>query len=126
MKIRQGFVSNSSSSSFIIATRDNLSETDLKEKINKDVFGDCKKGSTFYNLANEIAAVMVNKISEEITDIEDFGSNEKEYNALKAKLPHIFMGFANSDCCDAAESILCDLEIMYEDNELYIRKEAGY
>jgi hypothetical protein len=128
MKSRTGFVSNSSSSSFIIATRDELKEKELAKKILNNTFGEYKKNSIFGNLSKEISDFIASEYLREIevTDADDFGGTEEDFEITKTRFPYMFIGFADSDGCESYESILCDLEINYQDDEIFIKKEAGY
>ena len=74
MKTRTGFVSNSSSSSFVIATKEELT----KENINK-AFGVPETG-VFKNLAEEMAKVFFNRAKKVTLEeyLEDYSYDSLE------------------------------------------------
>lgn len=124
MKIRNGFVSNSSSSSFIIGVKGELTEEKLMKSLKVDV------NSPLYPLAKGMAQVMLK--SEEFTleellkdrgcDVVDLTSLEKKIFDKGFKL---YQGYAADDGCDP-ELALCNLSIDYADDEIIISKENSY
>jgi len=134
MKIRNGFVSNSSSSSFVIAF--NGDRIGLEKKI-KDVFGmKFKHPIKFPDLSGSI----INCISEEYSDIDgikefmDYFDMEDEKDgpdehvqAIKyLKKGWIICTGEFSDQDDPEEALLCNSEIEYKDKDLYISSPEGY
>jgi hypothetical protein len=134
MKIRNGFVSNSSSSSFMIISK--IGEL-TEEKLMK-VF-DISEKSPLYPFAKEAASSMMNadKYSPEMF-LENFSYadtfEEKEqlqdnyptyfkiYENAKNNGWNIYMGSADS----YEEAALCEMSIDYEDDDIIIDKEGGY
>jgi hypothetical protein len=127
MKIRQGFVSNSSSSSFIIVSkRDKLSEKMLSNAFGLDknhILSPIVKGLCNYIFHNA-EITNTKKILEDyyVEDIKDL--SESYQQAIKSN-GNIYECSVSTDGEDI-ERVLIDLEINYEDDDLIITKEAGY
>ena len=135
MKIRNGFVSNSSSSSFVIVSKDGEL---TQEKLLKAF--EVSEKSPLFTLAKEIAGTMMNAdeyTSEKFLDNFAYGDSleekEKEfkedypeyyeiYEKAKNNGWKIYMGYADS----YDEAALCEMTLHYEDDELLIDKEGGY
>ena len=133
MKIRNGFVSNSSSSSFIVVSKKGeLTE----EKIIKAF--DVKEGTPLYTLSKGISSDMIRNsirysrqdfIDEytwsTMTDEEFKEDYPEEYELFeKSKSDGWNIYFGDADSYD--EPILCELELFYEDDDIIIKKNGGY
>jgi hypothetical protein len=130
MKIRNGFVSNSSSSSFLVISKNGELTTDKLI----EVFG-VPEASPLYDMSCELASEMFHSC-EELTldeyaenyydDLEEFKQESpKKYQEFvegDKKGWKIYLGSADS--CDQAT--LCELGFDYEDDEIKIEKESGY
>lgn len=123
MKIRDGFVSNSSSSSFIIGCEGPLT----KEKIMKSM-GVSKK-SLFYQIANDLAECIFQN-SKKYTKKEYMEEMCYEEDEIGSDAKKIFNSGMNFYCCEAAndsddyiERVLGEVEIDYESVGLIIKKE---
>jgi len=132
MKIRNGFVSNSSSSSFIIAWKGNLEE-ELKKAFNLD-----GKDYPIKDFNSEIPRTFINKIDgPNGSDIEDIIDNygdedswlEDDYPSILAqwKRAGYKIGFGElHDDDDDMERFLCNSEIEWDTENLKIKSEGGY
>lgn len=134
MKVRNGFVSNSSSSSFIIA----FSTKDTKEqhKKLKEVFGTFPKDYPIKN-SYDFPAAFIGQIGSEspLTRqeyIELYGEEEDDLDENEKKVLKLIddgwfvyeSSFSDQD--DPVDTYLCMSEVKYKDDELFISKEAAY
>lgn len=130
MKTRHGFVSNSSSSSFIVATKPGVTESQLVEllKVPKD--------SPLRFVAEEIASLIMRQNSmtpkEAISEYEeDYGeaiSESVNYDIIEKAIKkdmEIRQGSVADDG-EPIEAMFCDMGMEYEDDNIIIRKEGGY
>ena len=118
MKIRFGYVSNSSSASFIIASNAEIDEEYLKEKLKKGL------KEKFNNSKIEEAAIIIfNGIDwDELADIGSGYSKERDlpfYDKVKDLNLNLYPGGIDSDAFGAW---LFGIEIDEEDFKLYIDK----
>lgn len=133
MKIRSGFVSNSSSSSFLIyfkGTKNSLS--DYLKKVFAINFNDT------YPLkisGKEIASTLEKNINDIIKTDEDLNyyiaNNSIDENTVCNMRNYLNKGysiFSGQLCSDSEplEALLCDKDIAYEDDNLIIDHEGGY
>ena len=130
MKIRTGFVSNSSSSSFIIASKAKLDEKKLTEifKIPED--------SPLHFLSKLVVESFIQN-SEETSRkemIEDYCCSDQDLDryfdgifvqAEKDGFNHIYRGSFSSEN-GGIESGLCELDFKFQDDQIIIWKEGGY
>lgn len=133
MKIRTGFVSNSSSSSFIIAAKGELTEDRVFDAMGVD------ENSMFSSFAREIAGTLVREAYDTIKSVEDLlyirgydtlsewheyydGSREEKWLAEGYTLHE---GSA-SDQEDNAEYWICRNGIHLEADGLIVHCEGGY
>ena len=134
MKIRNGFVSNSSSSSFVIILKKNGEEL-TTEKLMKAF--DVSEKSALYRMALSLAHEMITSCEEYTSEKykenyvfddddnsfkEDYPTEYKIYEKVKNNNWKIYYGSA--DDCD--QPTLCELTLDYEDDEIKIEKEGGY
>jgi len=136
MKIRKGFVSNSSSSSFIIVNKAKLNKKELADELllSTGVLRD----SFVYDSVYLMCELMLDR-SEELDLLEfakDFrvdvndedemsgGIFSKIYIANKNNWG-VLRGYAGSDG-EAEEQLLCEMEIDYENDKIIIAKCGGF
>lgn len=133
MRIRQGFVSNSSSSSFLLATKGEVTQERLL-----GLFG-VSKDSFLYSFAEEIAAFFSDvggmekfETVEELRQYHDWGSEERfrERYAQEITLIEngwlIYNGSASDEAYDGVERWICNQRISFESDDLILETEGGY
>jgi hypothetical protein len=134
MKIRSGMVSNSSSSSFMLAVKGELTQERLL-----DLFG-VSPGSFLYSFAKEIADFFSNtRGMEEIATIADLReyydwmSEEELQERCARKLDlleegwTIYLGSASDESYEGAEIWICRNGINFEkEGSLILECEGGY
>lgn len=125
MKIRNGFVSNSSSSSFVIASKKPLSE-----ELFMQVLG-VPENSPLSTFAKEISKWFVENAKKltikEYLDKYDYGGDdipEIVKKAIKKDLT-IYAGYAANDDGHLEEAI-CNMDFDYESDDFIIEKDGGY
>lgn len=126
MKIRNGFVSNSSSSSFIVGAK--------KGKITKEkILSSFKtsKDSVLYFTIEDMTKYILNcqrytleEYLEEnnfkITDIDE------DYKNIFSKCSDVIIDWVSDDSGEITEYLLCTLSINYEDDDIIFLKDGGY
>ena len=132
MKIRFGFVSNSSSSSFIIAFKGN--ENELREKL-RDIFGSLPEKYPIKAMPPIGDIVADNVEDDPIKTLNDWDERYGDWNnshenhakfieRLKEGWTIYYGGFV--DDRSKLEEFLCDSDIDYEDDKILIWQEGGY
>ena len=140
MKIRAGFVSNSSSSSFVMAST--LKGDALREKLEKvfglnyDLSGKPYPIKAFdLNIGKHIYKTLDDGIStkeeylKEIYSTEEKARQSEDYSKNLDFIENgftIYMGGFSDEGYGDLDQFLCKSEISYEDSELYIYQEGGY
>jgi len=147
MKIRNGFVSNSSSSSFVVIMKNNEKMT--KEKL-LEVF-DVNEKSPLYSFAKDLSDWIMSNVKEydikgihnnfvgnykkiELTDeqmineiIEDYGGMDREeLEKIANKEYRYYYGSASSDSGEALEYYLCENGINIDTDLIKIDSGGGY
>ena len=121
------FVTNSSSSSFILGVKDKLT----KEKVLNmmKVPGD----SPLRELAEEFAGIIYSNSSKFKLDeiLEDYGCEDISelpdmYKKIIGNDEFVFYEGTVSDEINSVYSILCNMDFHYEDENFIFYKEAGY
>jgi N-methylhydantoinase B/oxoprolinase/acetone carboxylase alpha subunit len=137
MKIRQGFVSNSSSSSFVIVSKNGELN---KEKIKKAFEG--AKNTPFESLINTCADTLYNESRQQDVEsvLDDYGFKTfddfyndviryKETRVLADALLNnevVYTGKISDQDGDSGSYTVCGMKIDYEDDDIIIYKEAWY
>ena len=138
MKIRNGFVSNSSSSSFIVGFKKGLSNKEKEQLLLKKM--GINENSFFYNIAKEITGCIINSnfIKNKEKLLEEFGYDSFEemeeleswttnaFLKCEEKNFDIYTGSAGNDSEDTGEILLCDMEWNIDDNDIFIQKDASF
>lgn len=133
MKIRHGYVSNSSSSSFIVGVKGGkLSVEHLMEAFQVPESSPMHKiardfAATMYNLSNEVTLETLRETYyEKDATLESLAANGcKEAKMLLAGY-RVYQGWASDEDSSGAESYLCNTEIDYESDAVYVYSEGGY
>ena len=131
MKIRQGFVTNSSSSSFVVVMKKDISEDEVKEKIESLFVLDNKH--PLYNFSKQI----VNSFLRELKSSGKFDSlqelfdyfyidEDNEWTRLFVKYGNLRHGSFSDDTYDECETWLCNNSLNYEDDDIIILHDGGY
>lgn len=136
MKVRSDFVTNSSSSSFLIMTKNQYTKQELKNELSDIV---SLSNGLFPMLGIDIANVLVSNANE--LTIEEFmdeyigdydfeelknqgGFSKTVYNNYNT-YPFILVGFV-SDEEGGLEAFLCDADIDFKNDKMIIVKYGGY
>lgn len=129
MKVRQGFVSNSSSSSFILAVKGDLTKDKLLKafKVPKD--------SPMYSVAKDMIDIIIcnSKVMTTrellddycVDDIDELPIEQREVIGKAGGKFSMYCGFASSEE-GGIEGALCELDINHESDDLIFKKEGGY
>ncbi|MCK9416303.1 hypothetical protein M0Q97_06565 [Candidatus Dojkabacteria bacterium] len=124
MKIRNGFVSNSSSSSFMIISKNGELTTNILMKSFK-----IDKESPLYNVAKDIAKDLKSLSRKYTKDdfLKEFANSEKD---LEEDYPSLYEIYKKIDyhiyyamCDDVDYPLLYNLNIDYEDDNILIKKD---
>lgn len=132
MKTRTGFVSNSSSSSYIIALKEPLKDTlyDIETRLMD--YLDVNINSPFYPIAEEVVSIFLDNMK----DCGDFKSAEDElYNKWIEELEdredldefkHIYIGDISTEDGGIEEFIINYIEMNINEDELYMHFDGMF
>jgi len=142
MKIRTDFITNSSSSSFVIMSRIPLTELQLKQEIiealNLSELGnsllpnlgkDIVRVLTFDLTHTDIAGYLYDMGYDDVSELENRSrrwkvgqriyENHKEY-------PYIMMGSVSNESDEPMEVMLVDTDIDFKNNKIVVVKDGGF
>ena len=132
MKARLGFVSNSSSSSFIIGSKRELSKEDIAWALG---IHKVKNQKLAYNILSKIVETLFDNLDEQSVEdrAKEYGESVEEhmkgYGLNKQqikKYKNFYTGAVSNDSNNPIEVMLVDLDLDYEDENIITKKEAGF
>ncbi len=131
MKIRSGFISNSSSSSFILGVKPEATEEDIR-KIIEEKMG-IKDNSILAFMKDDLIDALVSDLIPLDLDVAIAEADKYDDDSyavfckdLQTKGLKFFRGSVEDDC-GAAQKLFCDTAFHMEDKDFYIDKpNAGY
>lgn len=123
MKLRNGFVSNSSSSSFIVATNNEITKEYLLKLFKLE------DGNPLYPIAKQLATFIAESVSEmsarEIEEELTYACPKHIQEEIIKRKYKIYHGFACDDE-SGIERAFCEMDVNYADDDLIFYKEGGY
>ena len=144
MKIKQDFTTNSSSSSFIILSKEKL---DKNSREIRDIFQKLVGSSRMFpHLAAEVAEEFISYMDNvtlkdylydhyNVETVDELKKSERDYiDGIGSKIlayasfyHYIYEGsFSDDDSTDRLGALLCDADIDYKDDNILIYKSGGY
>lgn len=134
MKIRHGYVSNSSSSSFIVGVKEGkLTVEHLMEAFqvpeSSPMSGIARDfAETMYNLSNEVTeeGLRDDYCYDESISLEEMAGRGVKAAKLMLKGYKVYQGWASDEGTDGAENYLCRTAINYEGDTVYVCSDGGY
>jgi hypothetical protein len=138
MKIRQGFVSNSSSSSFIVGLPKGLSHKEKRDFLLKKM--DVNEDSFFFFAAKGVANCIIESTPiETIEDMmddyccdsledfkKDYPSFEELFHRHGAYELDVYRGSASNEDCEIGGQLFCEMEWRANDDDFFMDKDASY
>ena len=140
MKIRTDFITNSSSSAFVILTKEHLTNTQIKDELIK-VLKVPMENFIFPHFGEDIAKVLVSCIdgeldiheyidayssAERIEDLQRAGIMGKAIYENYREYPFIKTGATTNESDEALEVLLTETDIYFKNDKFVIIKDGGY
>lgn len=140
MKIRTDFITNSSSSSFVIMAKENLTDEQLKNELMRAINAPSSGNVLIPNLADKIATVLtfdlrdldiheyINEYTayDKITELKQGGLESRTVYKYYEEYPYIKMGSVADDSDDPMEVMLVDMNIKFRNDKIVVVKDGGY
>ena len=136
MKNRNGFITNSSSSSFLVIMKNKMTDDVIKQKIDSIISID--KNHLLYEMARDIRDTFIDKLNSSNKfefnkdGIKEFlydycyDDGDEEFELFK-KYGNIAVGsFHDDDIDNYSEFWLCMNDLNYEDDDILIVHDGGY
>lgn len=125
MKIRTGFVSNSSSSSFTVISKKELTEEMIWEAIK------VPENHPLYEMSKNICKCIINQAEDADVEVlkedaEDGYTNSQELLEKIEKGLHVYTGYFGDDSSNTVEAFLCMNGINVKTEDFEIDCEGGY
>jgi hypothetical protein len=140
MKIKTDFITNSSTSSFVIMAKEFLNKYQLKEELEKNV--EIPTDFILPKLGIRIADILSDNIDETMDiykyiedvaygeDIEDLGNSDNKMDGTVYKnykeYPYIMFGSVTNESDEPLEVLLTDEDIYFKNDRIILVKNGGY
>ena len=136
MKVRNGFVSNSSSSSFIIGYNKNLSESEVIKQLENNELFKVSPNHVLYSDMKDVCRMLVNGYTETFSTYEEYvkGMYFEDYATDEdiAKMKDMFdrgfiffYGSVYDSYEDTTDTILSKITFDYQDENIYLLKDES-
>lgn len=140
MKIRTDFITNSSSSSFVIMSKEPIDDVLLKEKLIEAIGEKPSRDVLIPDLREKIAGALVygrttytdidGYLEEYCEDLLDLAESNWEQHKIVYKYykeyPYIMYGSVGDDSDNPMEVMLVDMDIAFKNDQIIVIKEGGY
>lgn len=134
VRVRRGYVTNSSSSSFILARKQPLTDEELRDRLWSIIGVD--EQHLLHGFAESIVNIIMREIENNTTYTNDMlidyirdydpYDNEDIMLVFIREYGNAVMGRIDGNSENAAENWLCMNDLYYEDDDLIIEHEGGF
>jgi len=142
MKIRTDFITNSSTSSFVIMSKESLNELQLKKEIIEALNLSSLGNALLPNLGEDVANVLTSYLEytdingylydmdyDDVSELESVSSRwklgQRVYENYK-EYPFIMVGSTASDSDEPMEVMLVDTDIDFKNDKIIVIKDGGF